>query len=324
VPATPPRPGGPLLWAGLGLAALILCPFLLPTYWTLVLTEILIMSLFALSFNLLFGTAGLLSFGQGGFFGLGAFAAALYLQAGGGSVWLALFLGSAAAALAALAVGYLCVRRDEIFFAMLTLGFGMMLFTIAHNWRAVTGGSDGLPLLGLPPLRLPGAAISLYSPVSLYLFTLAAGLLGTLLLWQVGRSPFGLILTAVRENKERFAFVGGRVQQVRLLAFVIAGGLAGLAGTLFCFFNSMATPDYLHWTFSAKPALMTILGGSGVFLGPAVGAAVFFLLEQIITEFTESWMIVLGSILIVVVLFFPKGITGLLAARRPRPPRPRP
>lgn len=324
MPATPPRPGGPLVWAGLGLAALILCPFLLPTYWTLVLTEILIMSLFALSFNLLFGTAGLLSFGQGGFFGLGAFAAALYLQAGGGSVWLALFLGSAAAALAALAVGYLCVRRDEIFFAMLTLGFGMMLFTIAHNWRAVTGGSDGLPLLGLPPLRLPGAAISLYSPVSLYLFTLAAGLLGTLLLWQVGRSPFGLILTAVRENKERFAFVGGRVQQVRLLAFVIAGGLAGLAGTLFCFFNSMATPDYLHWTFSAKPALMTILGGSGVFLGPAVGAAVFFLLEQIITQFTQNWMIVLGSILILVVLFFPKGITGLLAVRRPRPRRPRP
>jgi branched-chain amino acid transport system permease protein len=128
----------------------------------------------------------------------------------------------------------------------------------------------------------------------------------------------------VRENKERFAFVGGRVQQVRLLAFVIAGGLAGLAGTLFCFFNSMATPDYLHWTFSAKPALMTILGGSGVFLGPAVGAAVFFLLEQIITQFTQNWMIVLGSILILVVLFFPKGITGLLAVRRPRPRRPRP
>jgi len=324
MPATFPRRGGPLLWACLGLAALILCPFLLPTYWTMVLTEILIMSLFALSFNLLFGAAGLLSFGQGGFFGLGAFAAALYLQAGGGSVWLALFLGSAAAALAALAVGYLCVRRDEIFFAMLTLGFGMMLYTIAHNWRAVTGGSDGLPLFSLPPLRLPGAAFSLYSPVSLYLFTLAASLLGALLLWQVGRSPFGLILTAVRENKERFAFVGGRVQRVRLLAFVIAGGLAGLAGTLFCFFNSLATPDYLHWTFSAKPALMTILGGSGVFLGPAVGAAVFFLLEQLITQVTESWMIVLGAILIVVVLFFPKGITGLLAARRPRTRSPRP
>ena len=322
MPAPPARRVGPLLGAGLGLSALILCPFLLPTYWTLVLTEILIMSLFALSFNLLFGAAGLLSFGQGGFFGLGAFAAALYLQAGGGSVWLALFLGSAAAALAALAVGYLCVRRDEIFFAMLTLGFGMMLFTIAHNWRTVTGGSDGLPLFALPPLRLPGAMISLYSPVSLYLFTLGVSLLGTLLLWRVGRSPFGLILTAVRENKERFAFVGGRVQQVRLMAFVIAGGLAGLAGTLFCFFNSLATPDYLHWTFSAKPALMTILGGSGVFLGPAVGAAVFFILEQLITQVTESWMIVLGAILIVVVLFFPKGLTGLLAERRPRRPRP--
>lgn len=324
MPATPPKVGGPLLWGGLGLSTLILCPFLLPTYWTLVLTEIMIMSLFALSFNLLFGAAGLLSFGQGGFFGVGAFAAALYLQGGGGSVWLALLLGSAAAALAALAIGYLCVRRDEIFFAMLTLGFGMMLYTLAHNWRAVTGGSDGLPLFALPPLRLPGVAVSLYSPVSLYLFTLAASLLGALLLWQVRRSPFGLILTAVRENKERFAFVGGRVQQVRLTAFVIAGTLAGLAGTLFCFFNSMATPDYLHWTFSAKPALMTILGGSGVFLGPAVGAAVFFLLEQLITQFTESWMIVLGAILIVVVLFFPRGITGVLSERYRRPRRPRP
>lgn len=314
----------PLFWGGLGLAALILCPFLLPAYWTLVLTEILIMSLFALSFNLLFGAAGLLSFGQGGFFGVGAFAAALYLQNGGGSVWLGLLLGTAAAALAALAVGYLCVRRDEIFFAMLTLGFGMMLFTIAHNWREVTGGSDGLPLFALPALRLPGVQIGLYSPVSLYLFTLAVCLLGTLLLWQVARSPFGLILTAVRENKERFAFVGGRVKWVRLLAFVIAGALAGLAGTLFCLFNSMATPDYLHWTFSAKPVLMTILGGSGVFLGPAVGAAVFFILEQLITQYTESWMIVLGAILIAVVLFFPKGITGTVMDRYHRQGRSRP
>ena len=295
-----------------GLALLTACPFFLPIYWTLILTEILIMGLFAMSFNLLLGYTGLLSFGQAGFFGVGAYATALFLSKGGNSLLLGLGFSLTAGAAVSAVIGYLCVRRDEIFFAMITLGFGMMLFTIAHNWMALTGGSDGLPLMGLPPLHFFGTELSLFDPKIMYLFVLAVSTGGVFFLWRVVRSPFGLMLTAIRENKQRLSFVGAGVQHLRLAAFVIAGALAGVSGGLFSLMNAMATPDFMHWGFSAKPVLMSILGGSGVFFGPMLGAAIFFGLEQLITNFTTNWMIFLGLILIPVVTFFPRGILGTL------------
>lgn len=288
------------------------CPFFLPPYWTLILTEILIMGLLAMSFNLLFGYTGLLSFGQAGFFGVGSYAAALFLTKGGSSLLISLAVALGSGALVALVVGYLCVRRDEIYFAMITLGFGMMLYTVAHNWFTLTGGSDGLPLMNVPPLVFFGKEFSLFDPVVMYLFVLSVTAVCILILWRVVRSPFGLMLTAIRENKQRLSFVGAGVQNLRLTAFVIAGALAGMAGGLFCLFNAMATPDILHWGFSARPVLMTIIGGSGIFMGPLVGAGIFFCLEQVITNLTENWMIFLGIILIPVVIFFPKGILGSL------------
>ncbi|MEA2109893.1 MAG: branched-chain amino acid ABC transporter permease [Pseudomonadota bacterium] len=308
------QPGYPktVIFLILLIGFLVGCPFFLPTYWTFILGEILIMALFSMSFNLLLGYSGLLSFGQAGFFGVGAYSTALLIIKGWQSLSLILLVGIFTAALAAVIIGFLCVRRDEIYFAMITLGFGMMLFTIAHNWIELTGGSDGLPLASLPTLRIPGLELSLFDPRNMYLLILAVFLAGIFLLWRLVRSPFGLILTAVRENKERLAFVGADVRLVRLAAFTIAGGLAGLSGTLFCLFNSMATPDFMHWSYSAKPILMTILGGSGVFLGPAFGAVIFFLLEQVITNITDNWMIFLGAILIPVVIFFPQGILGTM------------
>ena len=294
------------------LTVMVILPFVLPVYWTIILTEILIMGLFALSFNLLFGYSGLLSFGQAGFFGVGAYTAALLILKGYQSLFLILVAGVLVSVVAALVIGFLCVRRDEIFFAMITLGFGMMLYTVAHNWIGLTGGSDGLPLGLLPPLNLLFMEFSLFSPQVMYFFVLFVMSLGTLFVRRIVRSPFGLILTAVRENKERLSFVGGDVRKVRLVAFAMAGGMAGLAGGLFCLFNSMATPDFMHWGFSARPVLMTILGGSGVFLGPVFGAAVFFILEQVITNYTDNWMIFLGGFLIPVVVFFPKGILGTI------------
>jgi branched-chain amino acid transport system permease protein len=301
-----------LVYGLLAAVVLMVCPFILPIYWTFILTEIVIMGFFAMSFNLLLGFTGLLSFGQAGFFGVGAYSVGLVLTHGGESLFIAMTVGVLLAALVALLIGYLCVRRDEIYFAMITLGFGMMLYTIAHNWIELTGGSDGLPLLSVPPLRLFGMELSLFDPVNMYYLVLVVCALGSWVLWRVVRSPFGLMLTAMRENKERLSFAGADVQRVRLAAFVVAGGLAGLAGGLFALFSTMATPDFLHWGFSAKPVLMTILGGSGIFFGPAFGAAIFFALEQLTTHYTENWMIILGAIIIPVVIFFPRGILGTL------------
>ena len=293
-------------------AIMSVAPFVLPIYWLIILTEIIIMGFFAMSFNLLFGFTGLLSFGQAGFFGVGAYCTALLIQNGVESLTLILSAAVFGALLAALVIGFLCVKRDEIYFAMITLGFGMMLYTIAHNWIGVTGGSDGLPLCTIPAVKLMGWEVSLYDPRWMYLFSLSVISLGVLLLWRLTRSPFGLLLTAVRENKERLAFVGANVRWVRLTSFTIAGGLAGLAGGLFALFNCMATPDFMHWSFSSRPILMTVMGGSGIFFGPAFGAAIFFILEQLITNVTENWMIFLGAFLIPVVIFFPRGILGTI------------
>jgi branched-chain amino acid transport system permease protein len=281
-------------------------------YGVIILTEILIMSLFALSFNILFGYTGLLSFGQAGFFGAGGYFAVWMLLNYSDSIWPALVAGIVGAALLSIVIGWLCVRLDEIYFAILTLGFGMMLFTVAHDWRSVSGGSDGLGGFTFPTLTFLGWEAALANPRVYYYFVLAVVTLGSLVLIRVVRSPYGLLLTATRENHQRVSFVGANVRTVRLLAFVLAGSMAGLAGVLFALFNRIASPEMLHWSFSGKAVLMTILGGSGVFLGPAVGAAVFFVLEHYITSYTENWMIFLGAILIALVLVFPRGVLGTI------------
>ena len=291
---------------------LFVAPLAMPTYWVMLLSEILIMGLMAMSFNLLFGFTGLLSFGQGAFFGLGAYTAALLLQNGFSNLFLILLAGMLVACVASLVVGFFSVRLDEIFFAMITLGFGMMFFSIAHNWIAVTGGSDGLPVFALPNLKLFGSELTFYTPISMYYLVLVAVVVGSVLLWLVVHSPFGLILKSLRENKQRVAFVGGNVRLLRIAAFTISGTLTGLAGVLFCLFNNMATPEFMHWSFSAKPVIMSIIGGSGVFLGPLFGAGIFFVLEQVIIQYTENWMLFLGIVLIPIVLFFPEGVFGTL------------
>ncbi len=295
------------------LAALGCAPFFLSIYWVMIITEILILGLLAMSFNLLFGYTGLLSFGQAGFFGAGSYFAVLTLLHGPSSFWAALAAGILGSALLALVIGWLCVRRDEIYFAILTLGFGMMLFTVAHNWRSVTGGSDGLGNFTIPDINLFGMQLVLTNPKTFYFLTLFVAFIGIWLLWRIVQSPFGLLLKAARENSNRIAFIGANVRSLRLFAFVLAGALAGAAGTLFAIFNRIASPEMLHWSFSGKVILMTILGGSGVFPGPVVGAAIFFILEHIITSFTNNWMIFLGIILVALVLLFPSGVLGALA-----------
>ncbi len=291
-------------------AALVALAFFLPTYALLVATEILILGIFALGFNLLFGYAGLLSFGQAAFFGAGAYAAAFLLLHGVQSVWLVLLAGTLAAALLALPLGALAVRRDEIYFSILTLGLGMMVNAVAWNWREVTGGSDGLTGFSVPKLGLVVVEVALARPRNMYLLALAVTVLVVLLLRRIVASPFGLLLQASRENRERIAFVGGSVARLRLAAFVLSAAVSGLAGVLFAIFNRVATPDMAHWSFSARPVLMTVLGGAGTFLGPLVGATAFYGLEQAVTAYTQNWMIVLGALLVPIVILLPKGILG--------------
>jgi branched-chain amino acid transport system permease protein len=287
-------------------------PLFISSFFILLVTEIMIMGLFAMSFNLLFGYTGLLSFGHAAFFGVGGYATALFIRDLAPSMGGALLAGILFSAIAAAIIGFFAVKLDEIYFAIITLGFGMMVFTIVHQWRGFTGGSDGVTGFPLPPLRLFGLSFDITSPSHYYLFTTVVVIVSVWILWKIIHSPFGLILKAIRENPERIAFTGINVRLYRWLAFLISGILAGVAGSLFAPFDRMASPSMVHWTKSAEPVLMTILGGSGIFLGPLFGSAVFFILEHFITNYTESWMIFLGAILIPMVIFFPEGILGTL------------
>jgi branched-chain amino acid transport system permease protein len=307
--------------AGLALSGL---PFLLPQFHLLLATEILILALFASSFNLLFGTTGLLSFGHAAYFGVGAYVAGILLRNFGLSIVVAIPTGVILAALAALIIGYFCVSSDEIYFAMLTLAFAQILHSIVWHWNEVTGGSDGLDMVPRPMPKLLGVTLNIGSTGGFYYFTLVLVAFALASLWILSNSPFGLALKGIRENALRGEFVGVRVTRYRLAAFVISGAFSGLAGALFAPFQRAVTPEAMYWTTSADPVLMSLLGGTRIFLGPAIGAGVFLFIKDIISAYTQFWMISLGAVLILLVLFLPGGLAGFawqMVNERPVPAR---
>ncbi|AFV77438.1 ABC-type branched-chain amino acid transport system, permease component (plasmid) [Thermus oshimai JL-2] len=288
----------PLLLLGL------LGPFL-SEYGLKLASEALILGLYAMAFNLLFHQAGLLSFGQAAFFGVGAYAMALLVSRAGWPFLATLPLALLASALAALVIGFLSIRLTRIYFTMLTLAFAQLLYAVAHKWYAFTGGDNGIT-----DLR-PGGALGESLPFY-YLALLAFGL-GVGFLALLDRSPFGYALRGLRDNRARAEAVGIPGFGHLLLAFVLAGMLSGLAGALQGALQRSVFPDYLFWTRSAEAILSAILGGSAAFLGPAVGAAAFLFLRVAVQAQTEYWPFFLGLVLLLVVLFFPKGLSGLWA-----------
>lgn len=291
------------------IAGLVAVPWIASFFYVFIFTEILILGLFAVSFNLIFGYTGMLSFGHAAFFGIGAYATALILIHLQWPFLACLLVSMGVAGMLALVIGYLSVRLNEVYFAMLTLAFGMMVFAAAYQWRSLTNGSDGLAGFTLGSFGL-GIDLMLVDPAVYYQVVLVLVAMASVVLFMISRSSFGMILKAIRQNPERVAFAGLNVRTYRLAAFVIAGTFAGLAGGLMAPFLRVASPELMHWSMSAEPILMAILGGTGYFLGPFIGSAVFVLLETWITSVTQSWMLVLGIILALMVIFFRKGLLG--------------
>ena len=291
--------------AAFALAAL---PAALSEFWIFIAIEVLAFALYAVSFNVLLGYGGMLSFGPAAFFGVGAYAAALLVAKAGLAPVMALALlpaaSMAAAAVAALVIGFFSVRRSGIYFGMLTFAFQMLLYTIALKATSITGGDDGIT--GLKP---PGPFAR---PAAYYYFTLAVVVPALYVLFRLVRSPFGITLRAVRSNLRRVQCIGVNVRSHQLAAFVISGAFAGLAGALFALSSGNVFPGWLNWTASATPIVMAVLGGVSTFLGPALGAAVYVVLEVVISGRTEYWPLVMGVIILALVLLMPAGLTGLV------------
>jgi len=273
--------------------------------------QILLLSIFSLGFNLLFGYTGLLSFGQAGFYAMGAYGCAKILLAYP-SLLAGILGGVALAGVTALALGVLCIRHTRIYFSMLTLSFGMMIFSLAWKWRDVTGGDDGLVGIPRAPLEVPGLLkINMAAMESYYYVVLILSLLAIYLFRRIVGSPLGLTLQGIRDSETRSACVGVSVRKYRLLSFTIAGLYAGLAGALLPPLESTVTPPVAHWSHSAEPVLATLLGGIYTLAGPIVGSVLFYLLKDIIVRFTEYWLICLGVIVVVLVMGFRGGVVSI-------------
>jgi branched-chain amino acid transport system permease protein len=304
-------------WALLFLFVACAVPWLGSRYDTFLAEQIAIDALFAVSLNLLLGTTGLVSFGHVAYFGVGAYVCGILMKTYGWPFIAAFPAAGLGAAFFALVSGYFCVRLIKLYFAMLTLAFSQIVWAIAYKWDAVTGGDNGLPEIPYPHLgwmsAIPGLA-GLGTGDRFYLLSLLLIALSLWVLHRIVRSPFGRMLTTIRDNPERAAFIGVNVRAYQLGAFVVAGTFAGFAGALYGIFSRGVFTDYVFWAKSAEVLIMALLGGIGYFWGPPVGAAALVWLNQEITDYTQYWPFVLGAILLVLLYGMPGGIVGGLAA----------
>jgi branched-chain amino acid transport system permease protein len=307
-------------WAVPAVIALVILPFVVPPYQTVLLSYGLVFAIAALGFNLLLGYTGLLSFGHSAYFGVGAYAVAFvvkYLKID--SMEVLLLAGILGSAFVAALFGLLCVRYTKIFFGILTLALSQVLWSLAFKFFWVTGGTDGIRVArngitlvaGLVDFRGPGAYQKFV--YSYYYYVLVLFVVAAAMMWVVVHSPFGKALQAIRDNDTRAGFVGIRVRRYRWIAFVISGLFTGLAGALWVPLNGLTTPDILYWPFSGEIVFMTVLGGFRTFTGPIVGAIAFNYLKVYAVASSQYWQMVLGVVLVVMVMVLPTGIVGSLA-----------
>ncbi|HYF08573.1 MAG TPA: branched-chain amino acid ABC transporter permease [Acetobacteraceae bacterium] len=301
-------------------AAIALCGalgFVLPGYAVTLLTEALILALFALSLDLLVGHMRLVSFGHAGPWAFGAYAAAGMMLVWQLPLPVAVIGAALATALVAIPVGWLCVRTTGVAFAMLSLAFAQLGYAVVFKWNSVTGGSDGLP--GIP--RIGGFGLDWLATREGFHVLAALALAGA---YAFARgfvlSPFGRVVAAVRENEGRAEALGYDARRARLVVFVLSYGLAGLAGGLYAAFARYVSPELFFWTVSGHVLVMVVLGGAGTLVGPMIGAMALFFLEHELSGLTTSWGLVLGILFVIVVIYAPQGLMGWLqsALRRGR------
>lgn len=298
-------------WLAAGIV-LIALPFVLEKavsqYYLYLAIKVIVWALFAMSFNLVLGYGGMMSFGHAAFYGVGAYCAALLVVKASWPMPFAFLAAPLAAAAAGLLIGFFSVRIKGVFyFAVLTLSFAQLLYIVVYKWRTFTFGDDGIQ--GIP---VPAVISTLDSYIPYYFFALTVSLICVYLMWRIAGSPFGLMLRMLRDNPQRSTFIGMNVQHYRLIAFTISAFFSGVAGALFTFLETSISPDVLFWSTSGEVILMGLLGGMDVFLGPALGAAIMVLLNSFITSYTQYWQLFLGTTLILIVLVFPQGVGGLI------------
>jgi branched-chain amino acid transport system permease protein len=303
----------PLALGLLCMALLIAAPAALPPFAMTLLTELVILGLFAMSLDLMVGYTRLVSFGHAAAYGIGAYASGYMLLNSSTPLLFVVFLAALMTGFIAIGVGWVCTLATGVSFSMLTLAFAQLLYAIAFKWTSVTGGSDGLA--GIPRRPGPMDMTLLTTKTGFYYFALACLVGAYLLCRALVRSPFGAVLRGIRENVAKTLALGYNTRLYKIAVVAISYALGGLAGALYAPFAGFANTELLFWLLSGQVLIMVIVGGSGTLIGPIIGAAFFLILEHQLSSYTEAWALFLGLVFIAVVLFAPQGIWGLATSR---------
>ena len=283
---------------------LLIVPPIIPRFYTYLLASILVTGLLAMSLNMVLGHGMIFQFHHGVFYGVGAYAVALIVTKTSLPAWIGFAAGPIAAALAGLLIGWFCVRLNRLYFGMLQISLGSLLYVIVFRWYDFTGGDDGIYGIPMPSI--------ISSSKSSYYFILITVAICLVLMYLIFKSPFGTTLLAIRDNPERCEAVGVNVRRHQLGAIVVATFFAGIAGVLFVVLENFVHPDLLFWVLSLEICIMCLLGGWFTFAGPLLGAAIMVALRTFVGIYTEYWTLVLGVILILLIFFLPEGVMGFV------------
>ncbi len=292
------------LWVYACLVILFLLPLILPRFYIYLVSVILLTGLLATSLNLVLGYGGIFQFHHAVFYGVGAYATALVLTRSGLSPWLSFIVGPLMSGFLSLIMGLICIRLSKLYFGMLQISLGSLVWIIVYRWYSFTGGDDGIHGVELPDI--------ISSPNSAYYFTLIVTAICLFVMYKIIKSPFGSVLQGIRDNPVRSEMIGINVRRHQLLALIIAGFFAGVAGSLFVVVDNTAFPDMLFWTLSLEVLIMCLLGGWFTFLGPMLGAAIIIALRTFISTYTTYWALVLGVLMMLVIFFLPNGVLGYI------------
>ncbi|MGH7307737.1 MAG: branched-chain amino acid ABC transporter permease [Candidatus Rokuibacteriota bacterium] len=308
---------GQAVAVGLVLLALLVVPPYLSSFMLSLLTQAIIYSILAMSLDLILGYTGLASLGHAAYFGLGAYAVGILATQYGAGFWITLTVGILLAVAVAAVFGLVALRATGVYFLMITLALGMVVWGLAHRWVSMTSGDNGISSVPRPDLGLPW---SFADSVPFYYLALIGLLLAFAFLRILVRSPFGHTLIGIRESETRMRTLGYHVWLHKYIGFLVAGGVAGFGGTLWAHYNGFVSPADLELATSVEALLMVALGGRGTLFGPALGAGIIVLLKNLVSVYTHRWLLILGAVYIGTIVYAPEGIVG--AVRQLRAIRP--
>jgi branched-chain amino acid transport system permease protein len=291
-----------LIWSSILIIVFLAMPFMLPRFYLYTMSMIILLGLLATSLNFAIGYGGIYQFHHCVFYGVGAYGAAIMLAKTGISPWIGFMVGPLLAVILSFIMGLICIRLSKLYFGMLQISLGSLVWVVIYRWRSFTGGEDGMHGIPLPDIIASGTGA--------YYFTLIVSAISFFIIYTMLKSPFGSALQGIRDNPVRSEMIGVNVRRHQLATLMISGFFAGVAGVLFVVVDNSVFPNMVFWSLSMEVMIMCLLGGWLTFMGPIVGAGLIVVIRTVVSGYTEYWSLILGIILMLIIFFLPDGVLG--------------